>query len=422
MNLPLRGSLASVCLLFLVSLIGCSVNPFDPKIPPVAIADLKPVLDADLALALAKGPLAPATHGGVAIGVVQHGVRRIYAYGTAQPDSLFEIGSITKTFTGLMLAQMVEQGQVRLDEPVRELLPPGTVAKPVSGAEITLVDISDQHAALPRLPDNLHPADSSNPYVDYDSKALYAFLAKHGVAHPGDTPYLYSNLAVGLLGQALANRAGVPYAALLHDEITGPLGMTDTTTALTPALRARLIQGYKANGQPAPPWEFDALAGCGAIRSTAADMLTYLEAQLHPEGLPRQHAAYSAGQDAARGDLDVACDPCRCWQRDAHRAQLAAGGRDWQLLAQRRYRRVQLIRHLQPGEGLRRGSPLQRRLRQLVRRRVCAARSAASDRQARISARPAPQLRRVVAQLTEVIVRGLGLQVYSLVVRRMTEC
>jgi CubicO group peptidase (beta-lactamase class C family) len=107
--------------------------------PSVAVADLKPVLDADLALALKSGPLAPEKHGGVTIGVVQHGDRRIYSYGTAQPDSVFEIGSITKTFTGLILAQMVEQGKVHLDDPVRELLPPSTIAKPASGDEITLV-------------------------------------------------------------------------------------------------------------------------------------------------------------------------------------------------------------------------------------------------------------------------------------------
>ena len=102
--------------------------------PPVDVADLKQVLDKDMAAALASGDLAPGTGAGVTIGVVQHGVRRIFAYGTMKPDALFEIGSITKTFTGLLLAQMVEQKKVRLDEPVRALLPPGTVAAPASGS------------------------------------------------------------------------------------------------------------------------------------------------------------------------------------------------------------------------------------------------------------------------------------------------
>ena len=245
--------------------------PMDAAMAAVGVADLKAVLDRDLAISLKSGPLAAEKHGGVTIGVVQHGVVRVFSYGTAKPDSVFEIGSITKTFTGLILAQMVEQGKVKLDDPVRELLPPDTVAKPASGAEITLIDISDQHAALPRMPDNFHPADKNNPYADYDAKALYAFIAKHGVAHPADAAFVYSNLAVGLLGQALANRANVPYPMLLHDQITGPLSMHDTAIALTPEMQTRFIPGYDGNGRPAHAWDLDALAGLagsGPLRPT----------------------------------------------------------------------------------------------------------------------------------------------------------
>jgi serine-type D-Ala-D-Ala carboxypeptidase/endopeptidase len=258
----------------------------DAAIAPVGVADLKPVLDRDLAIAVKSGALAPETHAGVTIAVVQHGVERIFSYGTAKPDSIFEIGSITKTFTGLLLAQMTEQGTVKLDEPVRDLLPPGTVAKPASGAEITLLDLSDQHAGLPRMPDNLYPADKSNPYADYDAKLMYAFLAKQGVAHAADAPFLYSNFGVALLGQALANRANVPYATLLHEQITGPLNMRDTAIALTPEMQARFIEGHDGSGKPAHAWDLNAFAGAGGIRSTAADMLTYLKAQLHPDHLP----------------------------------------------------------------------------------------------------------------------------------------
>lgn len=288
--------------------------PADAAMPPVGVADLKPVLDRDLAIVLKSGALAPEKHGGVTIGVVQHGVVRVFSYGTAKQDSVFEIGSISKTFTGLILAQMVEQGKVKLDDPVRELLPPDTVAKPASGGEITLVDISDQHAGLPRMPDNFHPADPKNPYADYDAKALYAFIAKHGVARAADAPFLYSNLAVGLLGQALANRAGVPYSTLLHDQITGPLNMRDTAIAPTPEMQARFIPGYDGNGGPAHAWDLDALAGAGGIRSTAADMLTYLEAQLHPEQLPASAIAAPDGKTLAAA------------LRDSHAIHAEVGG------------------------------------------------------------------------------------------------
>jgi CubicO group peptidase (beta-lactamase class C family) len=89
-------------------------------------------------------------HLGLAIGVVRHGVRRVFTYGAAKPDSIFEIASVTKTFTALLLARMVEEGKVTLDEPVRLLLPPGTVEKP-KGGEITLLDLATHHGGTAGL-------------------------------------------------------------------------------------------------------------------------------------------------------------------------------------------------------------------------------------------------------------------------------
>lgn len=257
---------------------------YDEALPPVAVADLQPVLDSDLAEALSSGQLAPSTGAGVSIAVVKHGVTRVFSYGAARPDSILEIGSITKTFTGLMLSQMVEQGEVSLDEPVRELLPPGTVAKP-AGNEITLLDLVTQHSGLPRLPNNLHPADRRNPYADYTAADLYAFLARKTVAKPAQTQFLYSNLGFGLLGHALSNRAGISYPALLEQQITGLLGMSDTVISLSTAQRARLIPGHDSHHRPAHTWDFDSFAGCGAIRSTASDMLAYLQANMRPDDL-----------------------------------------------------------------------------------------------------------------------------------------
>jgi serine-type D-Ala-D-Ala carboxypeptidase/endopeptidase len=257
---------------------------YDPALAPFSAADLQSVLDKDLAKSLAGGELAPSTGIGVSIGVVKHGERRVFSYGAAKPDSIFEIGSMTKTFTGLILAQMIEQGKVKIDEPVRELLPPGTVAKP-SGPEITLVDIATQHSGLPRLPDNMDPADPKNPYSDYSPEKLYAFLKQHGVARPADAGFLYSNLGFGLLGQALSVRAGVSYGELLKDEVTAPLGLTDTTIALSPAQQSRFLPAHDGDLRPSNPWDLNAISGAGAIRSTAGDMLTYLEAQLHPDSV-----------------------------------------------------------------------------------------------------------------------------------------
>jgi len=269
-------------------------EPLDAAMPPVKAADLQSVLERDLAgsrsLAFRIGPLAEGTGAGIAIGVVEHGTRRVFTFGTAKPDSIFEIGSISKTFTTLLLARMVAEGKVKLDDPVRELLPPGAVAKP-EGPEITLFDLAIQHSGLPRMPDNFKPADPTNPYADYRAADLYRFLASHGVAKPPAPPFLYSNLGVGLLGQALANRAGMSYASLLQQEIAGPLGLKDTIVTLSPEQRSRFIQGRDLEHHPAHAWDLDALAGAGAIRSTAGDMLTYLEAHLHPEKVPAFSAA-----------------------------------------------------------------------------------------------------------------------------------
>ncbi len=133
------------------------------------------------------------------------------------------------------------------------------------------------------MPDNFHPADPHNPLADYGPEQLYAYLAKHGVAKPEDATFAYSNLGVGLLGQALAVRAGRSYADQLREEITGPLGLTDTVVKLSAEQQRRFMQGYDYKHRPVHAWDLDALAGAGAIRSTAGDMLTYLEANLHPE-------------------------------------------------------------------------------------------------------------------------------------------
>ena len=257
---------------------------YDVALPPVTAAGLQSVLDRDLAGALKSGELAPATGGGVSIAVYEHGVRRVFSYGTAKPDSIFEIGSITKTFTGLLLSQMAVQGKVTLGDPVRELLPPGTVAKP-SGPEITLLDLATRRSGLPPMPDNIDLANIDNPYVDYHAADLLAYVGKHGVQNPTRASTPFGSLGFALLGVALANRAGISYASLLKQEITEPLELRDTAITLSPEQQFRFIPGHDQFHGPAKPWDTDALAGAIGIRSTAADMLSYLEANLHPENL-----------------------------------------------------------------------------------------------------------------------------------------
>ena len=269
---------------------------------PIALADLKQALDAEFAPIVKDGLLKESTGVGVAIGVIDHGERRVFTYGAARADSIFQIGSVTKTFTGLALAQLASQGRVRLDEPIRPILFPEDPAVPVN-AQITLLDLATHRSGLPSVPENLTPTNSSNPFGDYDRVAIHQFLARHGTTKPADAKYLYSSFGIALLGYTLAQRAGVPYAQLVRTEITAPLRMKDTVFTLSPEQTQRLIQGHDADLEP-----LDAGLGDGGIfaaavgaKSTVEDLLTYLDANLNPG----RYAA-AAGRRSPAATLPVA--------------------------------------------------------------------------------------------------------------------
>jgi CubicO group peptidase (beta-lactamase class C family) len=198
---------------------------------------------------------------------------------TAQ--TVFEIGSVTKAFTGLLLADAVERGVVQPNDPVARFLPdslalPGGVQTP-----ITLMQLATHRSGLPRIPSNLFPpANPADPYAHYTVEDLYAFLDGYQRSDPLDTTYAYSNLGTGLLGHALARQADTSYGALVQQHIAAPLGLDDTRIDLTPAQQERFAQGYNPAGAPTPPWQIPTLAGAGALRSTAADMMAYLNAHL----------------------------------------------------------------------------------------------------------------------------------------------
>jgi CubicO group peptidase (beta-lactamase class C family) len=244
---------------------------FEAARAPMSPAEVEADLDR------AVGPLPAGV--GVTIGVVRHGDRRVFSYGAARPDSIFEIGSVSKTFTSLILARMVDQGAVRLDEPVRLLLPEGTVRRQM-GDEITLLDLATHYSGLPRGP-AIRMADPTKPPTPED---LFRTIGRLGVWKNPEHGFEYSNFGVALLGQALAQRAGRAYPVLAA-ELAGQLGLHDTAIDLTPEQQARYLPGFGANGS-VPPYDLDGFAPAGGFRSTAGDLLTYLEAQLHPERAP----------------------------------------------------------------------------------------------------------------------------------------
>ena len=224
---------------------------------------------------------------GMIVGVLDAAGMRFISHGAVAPGpavldsaTLFEIGSITKVFTSALLADMVARGELTLDDPIAKYLPAG-VRAPASGErQITLADLATHFSGLPRLPNNLSPRDIANPYVDYTADKLYAFLSAHTLPRAPGARFEYSNLGGGLLGHLLTLRAGMDYEALVKTRLLDPLGMRDTKISLSPAERARLAAGRNPGGQVVPPWDLASLQGAGALRSTAADMLRFLAANI----------------------------------------------------------------------------------------------------------------------------------------------
>ncbi|WP_441250595.1 serine hydrolase domain-containing protein [Kitasatospora sp. McL0602] len=187
------------------------------------------------------------------------------------PDTGFELGSVSKTFTALLLAEQTALGEARPEDTVT-----------VSGTPVSLLQLATHTSGLPRLPPGLLrtalPAWHSNPYAAYSAEELRRALDRTRVRPPG-RHLRYSNYGVGLLGQLLAERAGATYPELLTARVCGPLGLTGTGCEPGEAVGHR-------HGRPMPPWQVPALPGAGAVRSTARDLLRYLTAHLDPAGTP----------------------------------------------------------------------------------------------------------------------------------------
>lgn len=261
-------------------------------IPGVLPAQWKPPADSALQQVIEARVAAQASTGMV-LGVLEEGKPRFVATGlrgtagSAPLDAatIFEIGSISKTFTTTLLALMVVNGEVKLEDPAQQFLPAGVTMPSKDGRQITLLDLATSTSGLPRMP-TVNPADPRNPYADYDSQQLYAFLNGFTLSRAPGEAYEYSNLGMGLLGHLLERKGGKPYEQLVRERILLPLGMKETWITLPQNERARLAQGHNRDGEVTGNWDFDVLAGAGGWRSTPADMLRFLQAALHPPATP----------------------------------------------------------------------------------------------------------------------------------------
>jgi D-alanyl-D-alanine-carboxypeptidase/D-alanyl-D-alanine-endopeptidase len=187
--------------------------------------------------------------------------------------SAFEIGSITKGFTGLLLADMVLKGEVSLDDPASKYSRPGAKLPTYEGRDITLRDLVTQTSGLPGFPPGFVPKNMRNPFADLDADALYAALARTEIKRPiGKTPE-YSNFGFMWLSEMLARRGGKHLDVLMKERVLDPLGMNDTFFTPSDAQRARMVQPHAAPYEPTPVWDVPLdLAGVGMLRSSLADM------------------------------------------------------------------------------------------------------------------------------------------------------
>lgn len=238
---------------------------------------------------MGEGYVADHPRAALVIGLTQGGKRAVLGLGrvsatkAAPPDAqtLFEIGSITKVFTAIALARLELDGQAKLTNTVRALLP-AQVALAAALEPVTLLHLATHTSGLPRLPGNLDhsAANEANPYAKYRAEELYQFLAGVKPNNPPGRLADYSNVGFALLGHLLALKAGQPYEELVRSALLEPLGMTNTAIQLTDPQRVRLAPGHSPKGEPVPGWDFDVFESAGAFHSDASDLLTFIEANL----------------------------------------------------------------------------------------------------------------------------------------------
>jgi D-alanyl-D-alanine-carboxypeptidase/D-alanyl-D-alanine-endopeptidase len=226
-----------------------------------------------------------AVAGMVAVAIDADGATSMATYGSSgtdgvalDADAVFPVMSNSKIFTSLLLAEMAGRGEVGFGDPVAKYLP---VTPPVTGRAITLLDLASYTSGLPVMPGNIN-MDAPG---DYTEAMLFEFLAGYVPKYAAGTHYLYANLAFGLLGIALARRAGKSYEALLMERICVPLGLSHTRVTLTGEMKQHLVQGHEVSLKPATPWNVPVMPGMASLCSNAADLATFLKACMDPSSL-----------------------------------------------------------------------------------------------------------------------------------------
>ena len=223
---------------------------------------------------------------GLVAAFIDQGKIEYFAYGTqaigedkpVNDETIFEIGSVTKVFTTTALVKMVNEGKIQLDDPI-DLYLPGVKSPQFGDKKITLLHLATHTSGLPPVPDNLDLTNVTNPYQSYTKEKLYEFLSGYELQKAPGEDCVYSNLGMGLLGHILSLVSGKSFEELVRKSVCDILGMANTGIALTPAMKDHLANGHSID-QSVGPWDFDVLAGAGALRSNVKDMTLFLAANM----------------------------------------------------------------------------------------------------------------------------------------------
>jgi len=268
---------------------------------------------------------------GVSVGIIRGEDSAIFGYGRVnlntgcQPDgdTIYEIGSITKVFTALSLAYMIENGLVNPTDSIGQFLPPSVQTPMYDNTQIKLIDLASHLSGLPRIPSNLNNFKDyltldfvENPYASYTPSRLYTFLSKYTLKNKPGTQYSYSNFGMGLLGHILASSQTKTYEDIVVSHICNQLGMNDTRIALSPDQKSRLAQGYQGVftishlclSFPAKNWSIPALSGAGALRSTVNDLIKFLSANMGITQTPLSTSMYTTqvARHKIRSNMSIA--------------------------------------------------------------------------------------------------------------------
>jgi len=224
----------------------------------------------------------------IIVGIIDSSGRQIFAAGVKSdtdptlPDgnTIYEIGSITKVFTSLLLADMSLKQQLNLNDPISKTLPKNVKTPVRNGKEISLLSLSTHRSGMPRFPYNVDPQNLDHPYIDYTIDKLYEYVSHFELPYDIDSKWRYSNVAYGVLGNILTLTAKKDFTTLLKEKICKPLKMNNTVIALSAKQKTNLAIGYAETGTKVGLTDLGAIGAGGALRSTVNDLLSFAAANL----------------------------------------------------------------------------------------------------------------------------------------------